>query len=131
VYSFGKASLKRLETLHPDLQTLLNEVIKYYDFSIIEGHRGEARQNELFAQGLSQLQWPHSKHNGFPSCAVDIAPYPIDWEDTERFCHFMGYVQCLADQLGIAIRWGGDWDGDLNMDDETFRDYPHIELLAA
>ena len=126
---FGPASKRRFDTLHPLLQQLLSELIKYYDFSIIEGHRGKERQNQLFADGLSEVQWPNGKHNTFPSEAVDIAPYPIDWEDEERFCHFMGYLQCLADQMGIAVRWGGDWDSDGRMTDENFRDYPHIELI--
>lgn len=129
MYSFGPASRKRLATLHPLLQKLLNELIKYYDFSILEGHRGKELQDKYFKEGLSEVQWPNGMHNHYPSLAVDIAPYPIDWEDTERFCHFMGYLQCLADQMGIAVRWGGDWDSDGRMLDENFRDYPHIELV--
>ena len=35
---FGKSSTKKLETVHQDLQDILNEAIKYVDFGITEGH---------------------------------------------------------------------------------------------
>ena len=42
---FGRTSLKRLNTCDEDLQALFKEVVKYFDCSVIEGHRNEARQN--------------------------------------------------------------------------------------
>lgn len=132
--SFGKASLKQLQTLHPDLQRLLNEAIKYFDFSIVEGFRNKEAQNRAYAKGLSDKKWPNGKHNKKPSLAVDIAPYPIDWSDerraTERFVLLAGFVLCLASQLGLNIRWGGDWDQDEDTRNEQgLRDYPHFELV--
>ena len=61
--------------------------------------------------------------------AVDVCPYPIDWNNKERFYHFAGYVKGIADSMGIKIRWGGDWDGDTVFDDQSFHDLPHFELL--
>lgn len=69
-----------------------------------------------------------SKHLALPSRAVDVAPYPINWGDKKRFYHFAGYVQGLAAQLGISLRWGGDWDGDNDLNDQTFFDLVHFEL---
>ena len=72
---YSTISKSRLVTCHQDLQTLFNEVIKYYDCTIVYGHRGEIAQNQAYAEGKSQLKWPNSKHNKWPSLAVDAAPY--------------------------------------------------------
>jgi len=126
--SFSARSRARLETCHEDLQRLFNEVIKHYDCTILCGHRGEEEQNEAFRQGRSQLQFPQSKHNSLPSIAVDVAPYPIDWDNRPRFYHFGGLVLGFSIGMGIPIRWGGDWDSDTDLDDQSFFDLPHFEL---
>jgi len=64
-----------------------------------------------------------------PSLAVDVAPYPIDWNDRERFCYFAGYVKGIAKSLGTELRWGGDWDRDTQVKDNNFDDLPHFELV--
>jgi hypothetical protein len=64
-----------------------------------------------------------------PSRAVDVAPYPIDWNDFKRFYHFAGIVRAVAHQRGVKIRWGGDWDSDFDFKDERFLDLPHFELV--
>jgi len=125
---FGKRSRERLETCHPKLQELLNEVVKNYDCSVLQGNRSKEEQDEYFNTGRSKVQYPNSKHNSMPSLAVDVAPYPIDWENTNRFYHFAGYVLGIADKLGIDLRWGGDWDSDKDFSDQTFNDLPHFEL---
>ena len=63
-----------------------------------------------------------------PSMAVDVAPCPIDWEDTKRFYHFGGYVKAWAHALDIKIIWGGDWDSDNDFRDQRFHDLVHFEL---
>ncbi len=64
--NFGKTSKQRLETCHKDLQTICNEVIKYYDFSVIEGHRTLETQQKYFKEGKSKLDGINqkSKHQG-------------------------------------------------------------------
>jgi hypothetical protein len=59
---------------------------------------------------------------------VDVAPYPIRWEDYEKFYWFGGYVKGVADSLGLEIRWGGDWDGDGDFKDQTLVDLVHWEI---
>ena len=89
-------------------------------------------QDEAFAAGKSKKQWPDSKHNVKEdelSLAVDVAPYPINWENLKRFYHFAGYVKGVADQLDITIRYGGDWDMDNDLDDQDFMDLVHFEVL--
>ena len=125
---FSNRSKEALATCHPDLRRVMNEAIKYIDFSVLEGHRGQAAQDLAFRQGLSKLRWPNGRHNSKPSRAVDIAPYPIVWADTERFVLFAGFILGIASTLGIKLRWGGDWDTDWQVKDEKFRDYGHFEL---
>lgn len=129
---FSQRSLDRLATCHPDLAMLFDVVIQHHDCTILEGARSDERQAELFRQGKSKLDGvtKRSKHQpvGGLSYAVDVAPYPIDWKDRERFIHFAGIVLGHAEALGIAIRWGGDWDGD-GVFTESFFDAPHYELM--
>lgn len=128
-FSFSDKSQQQLLTADIRLQRLFNEIIKHYDCTIIQGHRGQAEQDEYFRTGKSKVQWPNSKHNSTPSKAVDAGPYPIDWNDTEAFYYFGGYVKATAAQLGINIRWGGDWDGDTDFHDQTFMDLVHFEVM--
>ena len=127
--NFSDKSKRLLATCHQDLQDLFNEVIKYYDCSIIEGFRSNERQNELYEQYKTKLKGGESKHNSCPSNAIDVIPYPVNWKDKNRFYHFAGRVQGIASQMDIKIRWGGDWDGDNNFKDQTFHDLPHFELI--
>ena len=125
--SFSSRSQEKLDTCHPDLIRLFKEVVKHYDCTILEGRRSFKRQEKLFAEGKSKTM--NSKHLSNPSIAVDVAPYPIDWDDKQRFYHFGGYVLGVANELGIKIRWGGDWNGNLNLKDQNFFDLPHFELI--
>lgn len=132
--NFGKTSAARLATCHPDLQRLFNEVVKNYDCSILQGIRSKEEQDEYFRTGRSKVQYPNSKHNSNPSMAVDVAPYfktapHIRWEDKEAFYLFAGYIFGIAAQLGIKLRWGGNWDMDDELHDQTFMDLPHFELV--
>jgi len=127
--SFGRQSQKHRKTLHPDLQTVLDEAIKIYDFSITCGHRGKDAQNKAFADDKSTKQWPDSKHNKFPSDAVDLCPYPVDWENRDRFIFLIGIIYCIAKQKSIKIRSGGNWKGDWQFGKQKFDDLVHFELI--
>ena len=128
--TFGTRSAYNLSTCSLPLQELFNEVVKHYDCSVLCGHRNSVLQEKAFLEGKSTKQWPDSKHNGHPSVAVDVVPYPIDWEDMERFRHFVGFVEGIAVAKGIKIRNGGDWDSDREFDDQRFIDMPHFELCG-
>tara|TARA_R100000687_G_scaffold49271_1_gene39361 strand:+ start:230 stop:619 length:390 start_codon:yes stop_codon:yes gene_type:complete len=125
---FGKTSKKRLDTCEKDLQRLFKEVVKHFDCSVLEGHRGQEKQDKYFNEGKSKIKYPKGRHNASPSRAVDVVPYPVDWDDTERMYYFSGVVKGIAISLGINIRWGGDWDGDTEVQDTNFKDLPHFEL---
>ena len=120
-YQFSEISKHRLSTAHTDLQALFNTVIKYRDCSVLCGYRSRHDQNQLYQQGKSHAMYPQSKHNHYPSLAVDVVPFPVDWKDINRFYHFAGFVFGIAAQMGIRMKWGGDFNG--------FFDGPHFELI--
>jgi len=126
---FSQRSHDRLKTCHPELQRLLHTVIQHTDFTVLEGHRTTERQQELFAQGRTAPGrivtyvdgvTRTSKHQTDPSIAVDIAPWPVDWDDTDGFHELAGWIQAFAFVLGIGVQWGGHW--------QRFKDLPHWEL---
>jgi len=140
MFNYSKISRHRLASCHIDLQNLFFEVLEHYDHSILCGHRGREEQEALFnvKPQRTKLQYPHSKHNKLPAMAVDVAPYPIKWdnEHSNRFYCFAGFVLGVASQLkkqGVTshdIRWGGDWDGDQDFSDQNFNDLVHFELIS-
>ena len=125
---FGRTSKKRLVTCKEDLQVLFNEVVKHFDCSVLVGYRGRNEQDTAYESGHSKVKWPNGKHNKKPSVAVDVAPYPIDWEDRERFIYFGGFVKGCAFRMNLPLRWGGDWDSDTQLSDNKFDDLVHFEL---
>lgn len=118
---FSKASKDKLATCHPFLQEICYELIKEIDFTVICGHRNKEEQDAAFSKGSSKLKWPKSKHNSEPSRAVDIAPYPIDWNNHVAFESLAKRFKQIAEEKSIKIKWGGDFKG--------FRDLPHFELV--
>lgn len=137
VAKLGAQSEARLATCAEPLQRLVRAVVDRlppgYDLQVVEGHRGAAAQAAAYAAGRSSKQWPDSLHNLLPSRAVDLAPYPVDWADSERFVWLAGFVRAVAVELGLGacVRWGGDWDDDSRTTDEKFRDRPHFELRVG
>ncbi len=131
--SFGKRSKKVLYTLDSRLCDLVSRLLLYMDVSLLSGHRGKTEQNGLYIQGKSKLKWPESKHNSVPSLAVDLQPYPRpqNENDLRASLGFMaGLLTVIAQEQGIAIRWGGDWDMDGDFTDNGFDDLFHIELIG-
>lgn len=126
---FSKISDERLNQCHPLLQTLMREVIKTYDCAILCGHRNKEDQEKAVEGGFSKVHFPNSKHNSFPSLAVDTLPSPVDFDDIKKHYHFLGYVQAVADKLGIKIRMGIDFNQNGNLNDDKFKDRPHVELV--
>ena len=121
---FGKRSKQRLKGVDTKLVNVLNELVKIMDVTIIEGLRSQERQNELVAKGASKTKY--SKH--IQGKALDVAPYPIDWNDRDRFHYMGGMVRGIGQQLGVNIRWGGDWDSDGETKDNSFDDLVHVEI---
>lgn len=86
MYKLGSESLKNLDGCNDDLQKVFKEAIKDspIDFKITCGYRGEKEQNEAFKNGFSKFKFPFSKHNKFPSNAIDCVPYPKMWNASDK-----------------------------------------------
>ncbi|WP_373020701.1 hypothetical protein [Thiomicrorhabdus sp.] len=130
-YHYSSKSSRNLSQCHPLIQQVFNRVIEIADCTIITGFRNEQDQNEKYDTGRSEVQWPDSKHNFIPSLAIDAAPYPIDYDDRERITLFAGLVLGIASEMGIQLRWGGDWDRDWQVKDNKFDDLLHFELIGV
>ena len=148
MYRFGNRSRARLDTCHPDMIKIMEEVIKIYDISVLEGLRTAEKQLEYFETGRSKLDGvkklsKHQDHGDGLSYAVDIMPYKKGsnafsgaQKDLRRFYYLAGLVKMAARQLleegkiSHTVRWGGDWDSDDIYTDQNFDDLPHFELRA-
>jgi peptidoglycan LD-endopeptidase CwlK len=126
---FSDLSKQRLATCDKRIQGVFERVIATYDCTILEGHRNEADQEADYDAGKTELHWPHGKHNALPSKAVDAMPVPINWANREQIIMFAGFVLGTAQQMGIKLRWGGDWDGKRDPKLNKFSDMDHFELI--
>jgi len=64
--------------------------------------------------------------------AVDVIPYINGQPDptTENYFMIAGVFMACADELGLKLRWGGNWDMDQEyLVDQSFDDLPHFELI--
>jgi len=117
-YKLGTRSLQNLSGVHPDLVAVVKLAISIteQDFTVIEGIRNINRQRELVKAGKSTTM--NSRH--ITGHAVDMVPWPVDWNDLERFEVMSEAMKQAAEELDIPIVWGGDW--------KSFYDAPHFEL---
>ena len=131
---WGSKSRKVYETLDPRLQQWCDIMLRdVADISLTYGYRDRETQNGLFENGYSKLRFPDSKHNHKPSLAVDLQPYPRPLK-ANKLWGALGYLagrgHQVAEDLGIELRWGGDWDRDGDLTDQTFNDLFHWELVC-
>lgn len=130
MYKFSRKSQAKLDTCHPDIRRICDELIKIMDVTVIEGVRSVQQQEEYVRTGKSKtMKSKHLKQDDGWSHAVDLAPYPIDWSDSQRFAYMQGMIRGIAHQLGIKVRSGIDWDSDGQLKDHTFFDGPHFEIV--
>ena len=122
---FGKKSLSNLKGVNTKLVNVLNPPIKHFDFTVIEGVRSLETQKSYVDKGVSKTM--SSKH--LVGRAVDIAPYPVDYDNINRFIYLGGIVLGIASQLGVKLRWGMDWDMDTYVKDTKFIDAGHFEMV--
>ena len=121
MYKLSRKSQERLETCDARLITIINDVCKVMDITVLCGHRGKEEQEKAFKDGKSHAHFGQSYHNASPSLAVDIAPYPINWDVNdprwEIMCNLVLYI---ANRYGIKVKLGRDFT--------NLKDYPHIEI---
>ncbi|CAM0104534.1 endolysin [Vibrio phage 340E47.2] len=124
-HRFSKSSLKRMESLDPELRKVVKLALKYskYDFGVSESLRTLERQKELVASGKSKtMNSRHLPNAEGKSEAVDLAVYvggKLTWEK-KYLRKVSGAMFRAAFELGVPIEWGGHW--------ETFLDMPHYNL---
>jgi peptidoglycan LD-endopeptidase CwlK len=132
VIRYGTISEFNIGSCDARLQRILRvtatRIPKRLDFRVECGHRNKADQDEAYRTGHSLKQWPDGKHNAYPSLAFDFVPTAGGWSDEVMFGAVYGYIQCVADDLVIPIRWLGDGDQDGKTLDQKLRDLGHIEL---
>ena len=131
MYRYSRSSLNHLKTCRYEHQHLFTNVLKYFDHTIIQGHRTAQQHKQYLLEGKTKVSYQRSKHSPNPSNAVDVAPYPIRWKDYRGFYVFAGVVMAVAEDLNYSdhLRWGGDWDRDGRYDDQTFYDLVHWEWI--
>jgi len=130
--------MDKLKGVHPDMVKVVERAIQLtkQDFMVLEGVRTPERQKELFAQGRTKpgpkVTWTltsnHFKQKDGYGHAVDLVPFPVDWNDLKKFDAMSQAMFAAAKELGIKIRWGADWDSDGKPREKGESDSPHWEL---
>lgn len=127
---FGKRSSELREYLCKDLKRLVDEVIKEYDFSIVETFRWKDAQETAYNLGNSKAHFGQSAHNFHPCFAFDAYPWPcprrqikgiivLD-DDSPEWDKMVNAFKSKAKELGISITCGIDF--------KSLRDAPHVEI---
>ena len=141
-YALGEKSLLKLAGVHPKLVAVVKHAIQIspQDFMVLEGVRSPARQRELYAQGRTKpgniVTWTLTsnhfvnKATGYGH-AVDLVPFPVDWNDLTKFNAVARAMMQAAADLNTPIRWGADWDRDGNPREKGESDSPHFELWGV
>jgi peptidoglycan LD-endopeptidase CwlK len=128
---FSKRSEEKLAECDPDLIAIIEYAARIINFSVICGHRGKEDQNKAFAEGRSKVKWPDGKHNQSPSYAVDIMPYPEEYNNMDNLIFQAGIILGIAEIAGVKLRWGGDWNRSYVRKKQSFDDLYHFELVKG
>lgn len=137
MYRFSKKSQEKLSEGHKDLQlivraSLINSDI---DFGISEVLRTLEKQKENVRTGKSKTM--NSKH--LTGEAFDSYAYvdgDVSW-DSKYYCYLAGVIMSTARTLfrqGLTehiIRWGGNFDQDGDIMEQSFNDLCHFELYKV
>jgi len=133
-YQLSARSLNNLKGVNLLLVAVVTRAIEIttQDFIVIEGLRTQARQDELWAQGRTKpgpiVTWTNDASSHGSGRAVDLCPYPVDWTDLKKFDAIAEAMFTEANELGVTLRWGADWDQDGKPRERGESDSPHFEL---
>jgi peptidoglycan L-alanyl-D-glutamate endopeptidase CwlK len=121
--TLNASSQARLKLAHPLLRQLFAACASdpaCPPFAVLDSQRGKQAQEKAFSLGHSRAHFGQSAHNWAPAVAVDVVPYPIDWNNLARFKALGAFVTAKARTLGIDVTWGASF--------AKLKDYPHYEL---
>ena len=155
-FSLSARSRGRLEGVDPRLVKVVERAIQIttVDFMVVEGVRSDeqCRINygrgrtaaQLAAKGIAsryakpnlpKVTWlsnpynsKHRRQADGHGHAVDLLPAPYDWKVLADFDKVAKAMLQAASELGVAIRWGADWDHDGRPRERGETDSPHFEL---
>ncbi|TCM61884.1 peptidoglycan L-alanyl-D-glutamate endopeptidase CwlK [Acinetobacter calcoaceticus] len=142
-YVLSKLSLGRLEGANPNLVKVVKRAIELttQDFLVVESIRSKEQMMINYGKGrtaaqlakfgiaasyaqpkLSKVTWLNNPFasNHASGKAVDLVPYPVDWNDLNKFRAIAVAMKQAAAELRVPLAWGGDW--------KSSKDYPHFEL---
>ena len=150
-YQLSKRSLDRLHGVDPKLVAVVKRAIELspVDFMVLEGVRTREQCMINYGKGRTAAQcqakgvpakyakpsaakvtWLNnpfaSKH--VSGKAVDLVPYPVDWNNLRKFDQIAKAMLSAAKELGVPVRWGADWDGDGKPRERGESDSPHFEI---
>lgn len=150
-YQLSKRSLSRLAGVDDKLVAVVKRAIEIsdVDFMVLEGVRSKEQCMINYGKGRTAAQCsakgvpakyanPSAAkvtwlNNPFASkhCegkAVDLVPYPVDWNDLSKFDKIAKAMLQAAKELKVNVRWGADWDGDGKPRERGESDSPHFEI---
>lgn len=150
-FVLSKRSLGNLVGVDARLVAVVKRAIEItsQDFMVIEGVRSKEQCYINYGKGRSVAQCTAkgvpikyaqpkvpkvtslnnplaSKH--VTGKAVDLVPYPLDWNDLAKFDAVAQAMFTAAKELGVFIRWGADWDSDGKYREKGEYDSPHFEI---
>lgn len=127
MFKLSNTSKQRLQGVNPELLRVIDLAltISLIDFGIPAdgGIRTAERQNELFKQGLSQLDGYKKLSNHQTGNAFDVYAYvdgKASWNEL-HLTHVATAILSAASQLGVPLRWGGHFGA-------NGWDKPHFEI---
>lgn len=150
-YQLSKRSLSRLAGVDDKLVAVVKRAIEIsqVDFMVLEGVRSKEQCMINYGKGRTAAQCvakgvpaqyanPNAAkvtwlNNPFASKhvtgkAVDLVPYPVDWNDLKKFDLIAQAMLQAAKELGVTIRWGADWNANGKPRERGESDSPHFEI---
>lgn len=142
-YVLSKRSLNSIANVDSRLAAVAKRAIEIteQDFVIIEGERSREQMMINYGKGRTAAQiarkgipakyarpndrkvtWLNDPFasNHAKGKAIDVVPYPVDWDDLNKFRAIATAFKAAAKELGVPLEWGGDW--------KKTKDYPHFEV---
>lgn len=96
-----KDSINKLLTCEPILIEVISELDRRFKIVVECGYRDKSEQDKLYHFGESDSIYPASKHNSYPSQAIDIKSERISYSRLQK------EFRKIANKHGLHYSWGG------------------------